>query len=439
MAGVVVNTLNSDGFIRGLRLRISEDCRDPQWLVSASRWALVFAFALRLMWGVLVPVVPMSDSLAYDVFAQNIAAGECFCWKPGAPTAHWAVGAAAVYALIYSVFGHSYVPIVILNVIVGVGTVAIAMSLARHWMGPVAAVVTGWLLALWPQLVQFTTILASEMLFNFCVLLAFWLATRSQWRWLARAMYVGVALAAAVYLRPIALLLAPLIYLPEAVSQRKLMKPLVACVVSCIVMFALVLPWSMRNLQVFGHFVLVSANAGANFWMGNNPNTTGAYMPLPKTDIRNEVERDRYFSQQAWEYIRQDPVAFVGRTVKKAFVLHDRESIGVSWNEEGLAQRYGIGIFMPLKILNSLYWWLILGFAAFGLMCTFRQRTLPEFLTFPLVTVWAYYTVVHAIIVSGDRYHVPSSPFIGMLAAVAIAAYLEGKRTTEPKTGTSRA
>jgi len=401
--------------------RLSVVCRDPAWLGKAGAWALAIAFFLRAYWALSVPVIPVSDGNAYDVFAQNIASGYGFCWRPGEPTAYWAVGTSALYALIYSVAGHSYVPIVVLNIIVGVGTVALAMSLAKRWVGPVAAVLTGWILAFWPLVIQFTTILASEMLFNFCVLAAFWFATAPEWKWLPKAVTAGVALAAAVYLRPVALLLAPLLFLQEALIQRRQRRAIAACAVSCLVMIALILPWSLRNLHVFDRFVLVSTNAGTNLWMGNNPDTAGGYMPEPETGVANEADRDNYLGQKAWEYIRQEPLAFVARTAKKAVLLHDRESIAVAWNEEGLVQRFGHRVVTPLKLIDNVYWWMILACASCGLILLMRGRTWLEFLTLPPLTVWGYYTVLHSITVAGDRYHVPSDPFIAMLAAYAIS------------------
>lgn len=420
-----MQAIKTNPSIRSTWQRMCDCTRDTAWLKKAGVWALFVAFFLRVCWSLLVPVSPVSDSNAYDVFAQNIALGYGFCWHPDELTAYWAVGTSAIYALLYSVFGHSYVPIVVLNIIVGFGVVALAMSLARRWLGLLPAVLVGWILALWPQMIEFTTILASEMLFNFCVLLAFWLATMPGWKWLPSAVTTGIALAAAAYIRPVALLLAPLIYLPEALNQRKLARAITACMVSCVVMFALILPWTLRNLHVFDRFVLISSNAGANLWMGNNPDTTGGYMSLPETGIINEVDRDRYFNQKAWEYIRQEPFAFVTRTVKKAFTLHDRETIGVSWNEKGLEQRFGSGTLMYLKIINNLYWWLILVCGFCGLILLLRQRTWQELVTLPILTAWVYFTAVQSIIVTGDRYHIPSDPFIAMLAAFAISVVVK--------------
>jgi len=199
-------------------------------------------------------------------------------------------------------------------------------------------------------------------------------------------------------------------------------------------MIALILPWSLRNLHVFDHFVLVSTNAGANFWMGNNPNTTGGYLPLPDMDIANEAERDKYLNKLAWDYIRQEPLAFVGRTIKKAILLHDRESIGVAWNEKGLEQRFGSKVLLPLKLISSPYWWLMLISALTGAVLLVRHRGWLEALTLPPLTAWVYFTAIHSITVTGDRYHVPSIPFIAMLAAYGISVAVEwtGSRSDKP-------
>jgi 4-amino-4-deoxy-L-arabinose transferase-like glycosyltransferase len=404
--------------------------QSPESLDKSLKYALISAFIVRLVWGLLIPVIPISDSHAYDVFAQNIASGGGYGWNPGEPTAYWAVGTSAIYALLFFMFGHHYLPIVVLNVLIGVGTVALAWSLARRWLGDWVAVLTAWILAIWPLLVEYTTVLASELLFNFFLLAALWLAGNLNWKLVPRALSAGVLLAATSYIRPVALLVAPLAYLPEAITQKKPLSALLACSISAILMIALILPWSLRNYHAFNHFVLVSTNAGANFWMGNNPNTTGGYMELPKLDIKNEAELDKELNRQAWEYVRQEPLAFVLRTTKKALQLHDRESIGVAWNEAGLKERFGAGILLPIKLISSGYWYLIVLSACAGVVGLYRQNTLLYWLTSPPLMLWAYFIAIHSITVTGDRYHMPSIPFLAMLAAYGVAGFL---RTLQAK------
>jgi hypothetical protein len=42
----------------------------------------------------------------------------------------------------------------------------------------------------------------------------------------------------------------------------------------------------------------------------------------------------------------------------------------------------------------------------------------------PVFGGWAYFTAVHAIIVAEDRYHMPATPFMTLLAGLAIAGAL---------------
>jgi hypothetical protein len=44
--------------------------------------------------------------------------------------------------------------------------------------------------------------------------------------------------------------------------------------------------------------------------------------------------------------------------------------------------------------------------------------------------LWAYFIAIHSITVTGDRYHMPSIPFLAMLAAYGVAGFL---RTLQAK------
>lgn len=402
-------------------LQMMDDPRQSR-LRTLQLLALLTALALRLLWGIAIPIVPVSDGAAYEVFARNIAGGNGYGWEPNQPTAYWPVGAPAIYALMFRVFGHDYTAIMLLQVMVGVAVVALAMALTRNWFNGKVAVATGWILACWPLLIQYTTILASELFFLFFVLLAFWLALAPGRGWLARGLGSGIAIAAASYVRPTALIMAPLLFLWEANRHSERPRAVLACAVAMVTMAACILPWSIRNWQVFDRVVPISTNGGANLWMGNNPKAGTGYMELPALDIPNEAERDRFLGQQARRHIAQDPAAFFVRMIRKVIDLHARESIGVAWNAKGIARRTGEYMLTPLKLVSSAYWLMILGVAIYGVYAFARRFGLWLLLLCPPVAAWAYNSLVHAVTVAGDRYHVPSIPFIAMIAAYAICA-----------------
>lgn len=391
-------------------------------LLALQLLALLVAFALRALWGLVVPIVPVSDSAAYETFALNIAQGNGFGWKPDQPTAYWPVGTPAIYGLLFWALGPSYAAVVTLQVIVGVIVVALSIALARRWFGDVVAVATGWILGCWPLLIQYTTILASELFFLLFVLLACWLASLPGRTWLMRGVASGAALAAASYVRPTALIMAPLMFLKEADQRIDRRRAMLGCVVAILTMAVCILPWTFRNWKVFDRVVLISTNGGTNLWMGNNPNSGTGYMELPQLNIPNEADRDSFLGRQAKDFIVQDPISFLLRMGKKFVDLHARESIGVVWNAKGIARRGGERMLVPLKVLSSAYWLLILSAAIYGAYVyarTFGPRLL---LVCPPVAVWAYFALIHSVTVAGDRYHVPSIPFIAMIAAYGICS-----------------
>ncbi len=390
-------------------------------------YVLVIGLTLivRIIWALAVPVMPMSDSFAYDTFAQNLANGRGYSWDGVNPTAYWPVGTSAVYAFLYIIFGHTYFPIVVLNLVLAVIISWGSMRLAEQLFEQRVAITTGWLLAFWPSQIQFTTILASELLFNALVVLVLnlWFETRLN-LWL-QAVLVGSLLAATSYVRPTALLIPALLIGFRWLATKEIVRTLgMGAVIGCL-MLGLILPWSYRNMQVFGEFVLISTNGGANLWMGNNPKSVGAYMELPpEVASMNEAVRDRYLKNIAKEHIKEKPLLFVFRSIKRIIDTHSRESIGFAWNQDSLVRRYGNWILLPLKLINQVYWMLMLGLGLAGIVMLFNQSGWFATITHPLVVLWGYFAAIHAVIVAQDRYHFSSIPMIAILAALTIVTLL---------------
>jgi hypothetical protein len=230
----------------------------------------------------------------------------------------------------------------------------------------------------------------------------------------------GVFVAAASYVRPLALLLPPLLFLKEAADRPRRTSAVLACIVCAVTTVVCVAPWTVRNWLVFERFVPISTNGGSNLWMGNNPDADTGYMGRPKMDVDNEADFDRILGRRAKDYIASDPVAFLRRAFKKALVLHDRETIGVTWNEQGISKTLGARALAALKALSSLYWWIVLALAIYGTARLAAELRWSIFVACPPLVAWIYFTLVHSVTVAADRYHMPVIPFIGMLAASGI-------------------
>jgi hypothetical protein len=388
------------------------------------------ALVLRLIWDVLIRVHPVSDSTVYDLFARNLANGKGYVYYAGVFTAHWPVGTSFIYSLFYRVFGARYVPIEVLNLVISLATIWMTMCLAENWFSRDTAIYCGFILAIWPNQIEFSSVLASELLFSF--FLMSWLAVDEFLRVnvFVKGVVLGAIGAAACYVRPTGLLI-PAIMCAFALVRGKgeaASRVVAKTVVVYLVMLALIAPWSVRNTRIFGRFALISNNGGENLWEGNNPTGSGESQSFPDSMLNmNEADRDAELGAIAKSYIVQYPGRFIVRTFKKIYWLNSHETIGVYWNKEGIAERFGERALVIFKVVNDGYWLLCLFLAIVGEFVLARQIGVWAALTHPVTVMWTYFTAVHAVIVVQDRYHMPSVPFIAVLGALTVSRYVKGE------------
>jgi 4-amino-4-deoxy-L-arabinose transferase-like glycosyltransferase len=379
------------------------------------------AFVVRLLWAAVVPVTPVSDSYDYHILALNLAQHGVYGWN-SEPTAAWPPGTSAAYALIYLIFGSGQWAIKCFNLAIGVLVVFLTIELGSRWFNRAVGTIAGLLVGLWPVLIEDTTVVASEMLFAAALLGILCLfdeicSNESHVKLLSVAL--GGLIGFASLLRPTAILLPAVLALVFYLQKRKIIPSLKLISITTVVMLIILMPWSARNYALFGEPVLASTSGGAVLWMGNNPTTTGFYQKPPDYAGMNEVQLNRRLGNEAVAYIKQAPTAFVTRTVVKAFRLYERETIGVWWNAEGIERTFGSAGITAIKVISQAFWMGAL--LLFGIGCYFSSRRgFASFACHPGIATLAYFSVVYAIFVIQDRYHVPTDPIMAIFAAYAI-------------------
>ena len=390
-------------------------------------WQIILAgMLLRGIWAVFVPVVPVSDSFVYATFATNIWQHGVYGWTPEEPTAYWAVGTSALAAASFFLLGETFAGVAALNLLAGFAILVLTRALGTRYFGEQAAFWSVVLVSFWPNLIFFTSILSSELYFIALTMGGLYFWSRATGTFWLNLLLCGLIWGLACYIRPV-IVLFPAAMLIAALSQggRATMLAAVKTVASIGLIVLIVSPWTVRNEAVIGKAYLVSSNFGTNLWMGNNPDSAGGYTPLPpEVKAMSEVEREEYLGGKAKDYIRENPSRFGAMVGKRLVDLHGRETIGVVWNEQVL-QGYvgGTGLFL-LKLVASGYWVMLVLAALGGVVLRVRQERLWA-LFHPVFGGWAYFTAVHVIIVSGDRYHMPSAPFVVLLAGVMLAAIVQ--------------
>jgi Flp pilus assembly protein TadD/4-amino-4-deoxy-L-arabinose transferase-like glycosyltransferase len=197
------------------------------------------------------------------------------------------------------------------------------------------------------------------------------------------------------------------------------------------------LPVGLRNYLVGGQFVLSSSQAGANFYIGNNPQARGFYIPLvpgehnpgqEEANARLLAERalgreltpkevSDFWMRRAWDYIRARPAAWLALMLRKCGLVWNAYEVPDA-NDYYFYQQYS----SVLRLLGRVdHFGVISPLAAAGLVLTWRRRRDLWVLYALLLTM----TVATALFFIFARYRFPLVPILCIFAG---AGLVEGWR-----------
>jgi hypothetical protein len=413
--------------------------------------ALLAAFVLSRLVVLVVDVIPTSDAFWYYTKGAEIAAGMGYRMD-GQPTALWPVGYSGALAAVFSVFGTSVAVAQAYNLVLATLLAWLVHATIFRSTSNRAAANLGLLVLLcYPNHAGYVALIYCEIQYALLIVLAAYIVcTRSGMLWYAA---LGLALGASELTKAQTLLLLPfvigIIWYRSRELPRALWVTARASVVCVIFAAAVVLPWSLRNLSVFGSFVLVSTNGGVTLAYANNPKATGDYgdePPWPEhltPGIVSEVERDRSARALALEWIRENPGTFLALVPKKLWYQWAADG-ETEWGYQAGAPSYAghQGTYRALRWVNQVYYMLIL---LWYLAALWRSRHLltrlspAELLGHAVVLV----TTATAVIFFGSpRYHFAAMQFILISGAIHFAreyaqrsASAERASVTAPVTG----
>ena len=242
-------------------------------------------------------------------------------------------------------------------------------------------------------------------------------------RWLAAGVLLGLSALAVANV----LLFAPVLLGYLYWRQRQL-RPPALLLLGCALVIA---PVAYRNWAVGGDLVLISHNAGINFYIGNNADyeqTTHirpgrdwvelVEMPERRAGIEQPSAKSRYFFAQSWQYITSEPLDFTGLLAYKGYLFlrgdeiprnrdlyfarNDSSLLSILLWKKGLA--FPFGLLAPLALL--------------GLFAFLRSPEPPEGRLLALF-VACYALSVVLFFVTG-RYRLPAVPVLLLFAACGV-------------------
>jgi 4-amino-4-deoxy-L-arabinose transferase-like glycosyltransferase len=334
--------------------------------------------------------------------------------------------------------------IAIAHWLLGMATVWLVVLTARLWNLRRGALLAGLFVAVDPILVRQSTEVMTETLAATLAALVLLVFTKQMLKpTIGRASLAGAALGLAILCRPTfllwALLLPPLVGLKQDFRTRLRLVALYGVAV-----FAILVPWAIRNAVVLGRPVFTTTHGGYTLLLGNNPDfyrylKTRQFGQLAVWDssqfvaewrrrllesgITSEIAEDRLAYGLAWQNIRSQPLAFTHSIVYR---------LSSFWHLTS-RQMSDLGpLATPLVRLAVTFWYGgLLACALLGLLQLERTQTPPAWLSGLLLAV--SFSAVHAAYWTDMRMRAPVMPAVVIAAAAGCAGMADWRmrRSTE--------
>lgn len=431
------------------------DASEQRWFACdrPSRWIVLLTVAIAVrglaLWqfgGQLA-----NDPDAYRDIANNLVEGRGFGFTPGqangSPSAYRPPLYPLLLALITWGSGGSDEAfrrtIALVQLLIGTGTVAMLVSVARQLRFAHASLLVGLLAALDPVLIYNTALVMTETTATFLVTLLFWLGLRARGSrgWFATGIVFGLC----CLCRPTFWAFGGLFsvgWLLTAWRDRSVIAPVVerrpgwssAAAVGLGAILT-VAPWVVRNAVAMGKPILTTTHGGYTLLLGHNPIYTeqvvnqswGAVWQIdsnerwtewlnggmqeqnPPIDLRQppspavELARDRWMSRTAWQYMRDDP----GTAVRSSLTLWGR-----FWNVVPMLTTNRT-IAAPLRGMIGVSYTVVFTAVLAGLI---RIRRDEWSRWWPALALILSFTAVHGLYWADLRMRAPLVPVLALLA-----------------------
>ena len=185
-----------------------------------------------------------------------------------------------------------------------------------------------------------------------------------------------------------------------------------------------ILPVTAANWLKGQEFVLIASQGGVNFWIGNNPEASGAISVLPgygntwtmedaATEAAKELghvpgpgELSRYYYAKGWDFISTEPAPATRFMIRKTLLFFNRFEIS---NNKHIAYFAALSPWLPALI------WLNFGvLVPLGLLGAWVLWRVPQ--TKLLVGLILLYMVSVVLFFMAARFRMPTVPWFCLLA-----------------------
>lgn len=286
--------------------------------------ALVLRLGVAMWQGLDNAPLPGSDAKEYDQYAWNLSQGRGYRGiSPDVSdrdhlTAYRPPGTSLLWAALYSIFGHQYGVVRVVNCLLGALSCVLLLLLGRLSFGERA----GWGAAIvwagFPTSLFFSAELSSEPLM--LVLLLGFLVAGLRFAYTPSwfgALFAGTLLGMTLLVHPSKAIMLPMVLIWAIWQFRKEPTKILLGLAIPVMAVAVLSPWVIRNYNVFDEFIPFSTMGGSVLLQGNNrlvvtdPALHGYVIwdtKIPEyaellQKPNNEIERDKVARMLAMEWL----------------------------------------------------------------------------------------------------------------------------------------
>lgn len=310
------------------------------------------------------------------------------------------------------------------NVVAGVGAVGLTYEFARRAGDRQRALIAAAIVAVYPTLLLYSAMVATEAVVAVPMLLALVLGGRST---LPGALGTGAAMGVAMLVRPASIALLPAalgtaMLTPADGPTRSRLSRLVAVIAGSMLVLA---PWWAHNAALHHRFIPLDTTGGLNLAIGSGPGATGRWYfshvvrlqsgELAGVDVTTPAGADRAIAVAA-EQVQASPLRWLRLVPAKLAALFSVEG-------RETAYLYSIGYFGERSPMTVALW-AIAVMVAFPLLLTaaaggLARDAVPASVRVPLLLTIAATAAMHLLAFGDPRFHLPLVPLLAVAAPYA--------------------
>jgi hypothetical protein len=379
----------------------------------------------------------LTDQGSYHTLAVRVLSGNGFsfekAWYPftpaGIPTAHWSFLHTLYLAAVYGALGVHPVGARLVS--------AVAGGLLLPWMvyrlsrrlfpsSQPVAIVSAACAAVYAYFVLYAATLMTE---TFYVIAVLWSLERAmalvEGPSLGRALVLGLALGLATLLRQSILpwVLVLFLWLPWAGGRLGRLRGMGASLVAtALVIACFVLPFTIRNYQVYGDLLLLNSNAGYAMYSAQHPMHGTSFQEFDAARLPseleglNEAQMDRELMRRGVGFVLAEPGRYVLLSLSRVRDYFEFWPTADTTLLHNLGRTGSFGLFLPFMVAG-----IVLALQRADLHCTWASWA--RFSTSPLALVLlfvAFYSLMHILTWAMPRYRLPVDAVLLVFAGFAL-------------------